>query len=141
MAATRFAADWGLYPSPPEPPDEAGCPLELVEYDGVELVECDDCPAMITQEEYDAQDGWCKDCYAKTHFTCKRCHEVNHVDDRGEEFPLCCNSCDSDEHQEIADDLWENQITDLVGSWSGESYEIPRLRKLLAYVKRLNEEK
>ncbi len=106
-------------------------------FDEPELVKCDDCDAMITQEEYDAQDGWCQKCYVACHRVCKRCHEVIHVDDMSEEFLLCCQVCADDEHSEIADDLWENQITDLVGTWTGESYEIPRLRKLLAYAKKL----
>ena len=48
------------------------------------------------------------------HRVCKRCHEVTHVEDMGTEFALCCGDCESDEHTEIADDLWDNQITDLV---------------------------
>jgi hypothetical protein len=106
--------------------------------DEIELVKCDDCPAMITAEEYDEQNGWCKTCFDRQHRVCKRCHEVTHVEDMSEEFPLCCGDCGSDEHSEVADDLWENQITDLVGSWSGEEYEIANLRKLLAYAKKLN---
>jgi hypothetical protein len=104
----------------------------------LDLVACDDCDELLSQEEYNEQDGYCSKCHAKHYRRCRRCKEEYHESDAHKEFPDCCDSCGDEEHTERADDLWENQITDLVGSWAGEEYEIPRLRRLLAYAKQLS---
>jgi DNA-directed RNA polymerase subunit RPC12/RpoP len=100
------------------------------------LVTCDDCGALITDDEYSANNGLCGGCNAAVHFTCGECKEAFHVDDRSDEFPLLCTDCGSAKHTELADGLW-SELEDLAGSWSGEDFEIGRLRKLLAYAKRL----
>ena len=117
---------------------ETETPEVAVTDDEIEMAACDECGCEMTQDEYDAEEGMCPKCTAKVMRVCKRCHGDYHVDDAHTEFPMCCDSCGDDEHTEIADDLWENQITDLVGSWSGEAYEIGNLRKLLAYARKLH---
>jgi hypothetical protein len=102
-------------------------------------VTCDECAALIAEDEYDANDGLCDTCNAKVHFTCDECGEEFHEDERSEYDPKLCEECGSAKRTKVADDLWE-EITDLAGSWSGEEWEIPNLKKLLAYARRLKRE-
>jgi len=102
-----------------------------------ELQQCEECGERITLAEVEEHGGYCPRCYGKFFRVCARCHDHYHVDDMGEEFPDVCCDCQEDQHTEVADALWE-EVTDLVGSWSGEEYEIPRLRRLLAYAKQLS---
>jgi PHP family Zn ribbon phosphoesterase len=106
--------------------------------DEIEMVKCDGCTVMMTQDEYDEAEGLCPVCTAKIMRTCKRCHGDYHVDDAHAEYPMCCESCGDDEHEEIANGLRE-EIEELVGSWSAEAHEIPYLRRVLAFARKLDD--
>jgi hypothetical protein len=99
-------------------------------------VTCDERGGLITEDDYGERDGLCEACHAAVHFTCDECGEEFHLDEQSEEFPRHCVGCGCDKHTKIADGLL-SELEDLAGSWSGEEYEISRLRKLLAYAKRL----
>jgi len=99
-------------------------------------VTCDDCATMISEDKYDQYDGLCEACYDSVHFTCSACGEEFHCDDHHEIYRDLCEECGDMKRTEVADELW-SEIVDLAGSWSGEDYEIARLRKLLAYAGKL----
>ena len=99
-------------------------------------VTCDECATLITSDYYDEHDGLCDACHASVHATCGECGGEFHLDEMSDEFPKLCVDCGCEKHTAVADELWE-EITDHVGSWSGEDDEIARLKKLLAYAKRL----
>lgn len=97
---------------------------------------CEECAALITIDYHDDHDGLCEACYDAVHFDCTECGDEFHRDERSEEFPKLCVECGCSKHHDEVESIW-SQIEDVVGTWDGEDDELPRLKKLLAYARRL----
>lgn len=99
-------------------------------------VTCDECATLITIDYHDDHDGLCEACYDACHFDCQECGDEFHTDERSEEFPKLCVECGCSKHHDEVESIW-SQIEDVVGGWDGDDDELPRLKKLLAYARRL----
>jgi hypothetical protein len=97
---------------------------------------CDECAALVDISYYEDSDGLCSSCYDACHFDCDGCGDEFHIDERSEEFPKLCVDCGCTKHHDEVELIW-SQIEDVVGAWDGEDNEISRLKKLLAYARRL----
>ena len=94
-------------------------------------------PTLITVDYHDDHDGLCG-MLQRGPLPCGECGDEFHIDERSEEYPKLCAECGSEKHHdEVRVDLEPDQET--VGGWDGEDDELPRLKKLLAYAKRLKE--
>lgn len=97
---------------------------------------CDECKALITVDYHDDHDGLCEACYDAVHFDCTECGDEFHVDEQSEEHKGYCVDCGCSKHAEEVESL-NDEINDVMGSWDGDEDEIAKLRKLLAYARRL----
>ncbi len=114
------------------------CPEDAVDY-GTVCDGRDDCITLVSVngDDYDDHDQQCQACWDSTHFYCRECDEEFHHDEEHEQFKGYCVDCGCSKHQEKGDELW-TEIEDIAGSWSGDDDEIMKLKKLLAYVKKLS---
>jgi hypothetical protein len=103
------------------------------------LVTCDgdSCAALMTEDEYGDRDGLCPTCWAACHFRCTECREEFHEDDRHDTRKGCCVECGCARDQEEKDSLW-SELEGIAGEWDGLDDEISKLRKLVAYARKLS---
>jgi hypothetical protein len=103
------------------------------------LVTCEgeDCAALMTEDEYADRDGLCPRCYAACHFTCTECGKEYPEDDRSEEFPKLCQDCGDAKHGELVEEL-KGRLDEVLGEWDGDEGELDRLRKLVAFARKLS---
>jgi hypothetical protein len=58
------------------------------------------------------------------------------VDHRSGEFPKLCVDCGSSKHTEVVEAL-NDELSEVIGKWDGDDDEVAKMRRLLAYAKRL----
>jgi hypothetical protein len=78
-----------------------GTPVDPADDDG--MIPCDGCENEITDELYDANDGLCAKCLAKT-FVCEECQERTARTDAHMTHGSLCEGCGDAKDEEIAEE-------------------------------------
>jgi hypothetical protein len=71
--------------------------------DDQEWTHCDECLDSVTVDDYDAGDGLCPACLAKT-FVCEECEERTSQTDAHKTHTTRCESCGDSQDEEIAEE-------------------------------------
>jgi uncharacterized CHY-type Zn-finger protein len=103
-----------------------------------ELIECDECPALMTEAQYDASSGMCPACHA-LRFECSECKEVTLKSDAHATIKSLCGAC-GDERVEAeysaalegAGDELQALVDELTGA-----EDLVMVRKAITALKRL----
>jgi hypothetical protein len=98
---------------------------------------CPECGRL--ELENDPEDGdneMCEACLEAHRFTCTECDEECDVDDRDERYPTLCTSCGDDHYSGLCE-AYRDEITSVLDGWGEDDDELAKLKKVLAYVKRL----
>jgi len=100
---------------------------------------CPECAAGWTIDNRDPEeddDAVCEACWAKANFTCAGCHQDCAIDDRHQQYPEYCTSCGDEHHAERVQDE-RSELDKILADWMDTEGELTKLKKLIAYAKRL----
>jgi hypothetical protein len=80
--------------------------------DTQEWTNCDDCLDSVTVDDYDAGDGLCPACLAKT-FVCEECEERTSQTDAHKTHGTLCEGCGDSRAEELASEALDTAKEEL----------------------------
>jgi hypothetical protein len=108
------------------------------ETDDTEWTNCDECLDSVTCADYDANDGLCAQCLAKT-FVCEECEERTSQSDAHKTHTTLCEGCGDSKAEELATealDAAKEALQELVDELVGLD-DIDVLKRTIKALKRL----